>query len=47
VPIDQACRPGAVVKTFVPNRKAVAIYATLAKKFRSIYPLLRPYFHGL
>ena len=45
VPIEQACRPGPVVKSFVPERKAVAAYAKLAKKFRALYPALREFFH--
>jgi xylulokinase len=45
VPIEQACRPGAVVKTFTPVRKAVAAYAKLGKRFRALYPALRPFFH--
>jgi xylulokinase len=42
--IDQVCRPGPVVKTFTPNRKAVAAYAALATTFRSLYPALKPFF---
>ncbi len=45
VPIEQACRPGPVVKTFVPERTAVKAYAKLATTFRALYPALRPFFH--
>jgi xylulokinase len=45
IPIEQACQPGAVVKTFTPERKAVSAYAKLAKRFRALYPALRPFFH--
>jgi xylulokinase len=47
VPAEQACAPGAIEKTFAPDKKAVKAYAAVAERFASLYPALREHFHAL
>jgi xylulokinase len=47
VPIDQACAPGPIEKTFTPNKAAVKAYAGVRKRFAALYPAIRAYCHAV
>ena len=47
VPVKQACAPGPVVKTFVPDKRAVKAYLPIAERFRALYPAISAYCHAV
>ena len=47
IPLKQACAPGPVVRTFIPDKKAVKAYAKIAERFRALYPAIRDYCHAV
>ncbi len=47
IPLKNACAPGPVEKTFTPDKAAVKAYGPVIKRFQALWPMLKPYCHGL
>ena len=47
VSVKKACAPGPLVKTFIPDKKAVKAYAAVGERFRALYPAIRAYCHAV
>ncbi len=47
LPAKKVFAPGPVEKTFAPNAKAVKAYAPVAARFKTLYPAIQGYCHGL